>query len=250
MNIKMICAIVASSMLVACGEQSEAIKVTSDFWEGLSTNNKPLLESVLEKKKDAEFLSSGKSTLSGYEVLGEVSNGVEVKFSTFCYPDIIIPTVLKDVNGTKKVDFRATLKAQMTARKNAVALRKYCYEFEDKPLSGSLDGMPWAFNKTVSREINWGNEISINTTLYSENCDTKTYGECKKSSLIISNLDLNSEGGNFTNKVNVTVHVPPSDNHVITEGSYRVTTINNNKKVELSFNKDEFNNISGYYFIQ
>lgn len=250
MNIKMICAFVASSMLASCGEQSEAIKVTTDFWEGLSTNNKQLLESVLERKEDAEFLSSGKSTLSGYEVLGEVSNGVEVNFSTFCYPDMIIPTILKDVDGTKKVDFRATLTAQMKARKNAVALRKYCFEFEDKSLSGSLGGKPWAFNKTLSREINWGNEISINTTLYSEDCDTETYGECKKPSLIISNLDLNSEGGNFTNKINVTVHIPPSNNYVISEGSYRVSTVNNKKKIELSFKKDKLNNLSGYYFVQ
>jgi len=250
MNIKVIGVLVVSTILGACGQKNEAIQVTSDFWEGLSTNNKALLESVLENKEDAEFLSSGRFTLSDYEVLGEVSNGVEVKFSTFCYADMIIPTIIKDIEGAKKVDFRATLHAQMKMRKNAVPLEKYCYDFNDKPLSGRLGGDSWVFTQSKSREINWGNEITINTTLYSEDCDTETYGKCKKPSLIISNLDLNGEGGNFTNKVNVTIHIPPSDNHVVSTGSYRISTVNGKKKIELSFDVDPNNNLSGYYFVQ
>jgi len=238
------------SLQIACSEQNEAVKVTSDFWKGMSTNNKILLESVLENKSDAEFLSQGKSTLLNYEVLGEVPNGVEVKFSKFCYADMVIPTILKKVDGALKVDFRLTLREQMKAHRNAETLRAYCYDFDEKPLDGTLAGKPWSFVKSKSHEINWGDKITINTKLYSEDCDTETHGECTKPSLIISNLNLEGSGGNFTNAVNITIHVPPGDNQVISTGSYRVSRQGTNKKVELSFEHDPENKLSGYFIIE
>jgi len=237
-------------MQIACDGQSEPVQVTSIFWEGMTTNNKELLLSVLESKEDAEFLSQGKSTLKEYEVLAEVPGGVEVKFSRFCYADIIIPTILKEVNGSLKVDFRSTLREQFKANKSAVTLSKYCHDFDDKPLTGILNGHSWSFVKSKSREIDWGDTITTNTTLYSEDCDTEVSGKCSEPSLIISNLDLSGEGGNFNNRVNVTIHTPPGDNLVISTGSYRVSGKSGNKKVELSFNQDSQNIISGHFFIE
>ena len=249
-TIKLVIILCISNLLLGCTQQSESIKVTTDFWKGMATNNKELLESVLAKKEDAEFLSKGKSTLTNYEILGEVSGGVEVKFSKFCYPDITAPTILKSVDGSLKVDLFATLRAQMKAHKKAIPLRKYCYEFENKPLSGSLAGIKWSFVKSNSREINWGDKVTTNTTLYSEDCDTDTHGKCTKPSLLISHLDLAGEGGNFTNTVNVTIHTPPGTNHIISSGSYRVSNEGVNKKVEISFSDDEKNRLSGFYIIE
>lgn len=234
---------------VACNTEKESTRVVSDFWKGMATNDKALLASVLEDKKQAEFLSQGKSTLTNYEVLDEVPNGVEVKFSRFCYADMVIPTILKEVDGALKVDLRLTLRAQMAAYREAVPLKQYCYDFDDKPLSGKLNNIAWHFNKVVNREINWGDKITTNTTLYSEDCNTETYGECTQPSLIISNLDLTGVGGNFDNKVNVTIHIPPSDNVIISDGSYRVTESSEGKKVEISFKKANENTLSGYFIL-
>jgi hypothetical protein len=239
---------------IGCSQQSESIKVVSDFWKGMDKNDRVLLESVLENKADAEFLSQGKSTLSDYEVLGESEGeafeGVNVRFSRFCYADMIVPTILVEVDGKKKINFRRTLKVQMAAHKKAKPLRKYCYDFDEKQLSGNLGGKPWSFVQSKSRDIDWGDKVTTNITLYGESCDTDTYGKCTQPRLIISNLDLNSEGGNFTNKVNVTVHVPPGDNQVVSTGSYRVTQNKGHKKVELSFKQDGKNSLSGFYIVK
>lgn len=249
-NITILGSVLSLSLLSACGGESESVKVTKDFWKAFSTNDQALMASVLKNPKDAEFLAGGKSTLQKYEVLGEVAGGVEVKFSKFCYADMVVPTAIVDVDGKKKIDFMATLKAQMKAHKMAKPTKKYCYDFEEQPLSGKLNNTSWQFVEAYSREINWGDKVTTNTSLFSEKCDHETYGQCSLPNLIISNLDLNSEGGNFTNQVNVTIHVPPSDNIVVSTGSYRISKEGNQKKVELSFKQDEQNTLSGYFYLK
>lgn len=250
MKIMFILIVLNIVLISGCSEPNESTKVVSAFWKAFSENDKETLEQILENPEDAEFLMRGKPTVTNYEVLNEVEGGVNVRFSRYCYEDLISPTKLVNVNGRKKIALFPTLKAQIAISKTSTPLKKYCYEFDDKPLSGFLDGSPWLFKKAKNREIDWGTKITNNTTLYSEDCDTETFGKCTKPRLIISNLDLDSEGGNFTNKVNITIHKPPSDNQIITTGSYRVSRFNGEKKVELTFNHDNKNNLSGYYFIK
>jgi len=240
-----------SVLVSACSQKNESVDVVKTFWKGFSENDQLALASVLQNAEDAEFLASGKSTLSDYKVLGEVADGVEVKFSRFCYPDVIVSTRLVEVNGEKKIDFRSTLKAQMKAMKGVKTTKKYCYDFEDKPLSGVLSGQAWQFNKVHVRDINWGNKITQNITLYAEDCDVEMSGKCTEAKLIISNLDLQGEGGNFTNKKNVTIHIPPSDNIVVSTGSYKVSTLASGaKEIALSFKQDELNTLNGYFVLE
>lgn len=238
------------SVVMACSPKNESVQVVSTFWQAYSENDQQALASVLVKPEDAEFLAGGKSTLSHYEVLNEVADGVDVKFSRFCYPDVIVPTKLVNVSGQQKVDFMATLRAQMKALKNVQPLKKYCYDFDDKVLSGMLGGMPWSYKKMHVREINWGTKISQNISVYSEDCDVEMQGQCTAPKLIISNLKLEGEGGNFTNQENLTIHEPPGSNNVVSTGSYRISTdADGQKKVEISFSKDSDNHLSGYFFL-
>ena len=197
-----------------------------------------------------EFLASGSLTLKTYEIQDEIANGVNVKFSRFCYDDVVVPTIVKEVSGRFKVDFRATLKAQMQMMKSSKPNKKYCFDFENRPLSGKLNGQAWQFVKTHHQKIDWGNKVSISTKLYGEDCDASSFGSCGKSSLIISNLDLSGDGGNFNNTNNVTIHVPPSENLVVSTGSYRITNEGNQKKIELSFNYDDNNVINGFFLLE
>jgi len=254
MNRKLITSLslISLTLLVGCGDSEKQILV-KNYYEAMQAKDVERLKSLLKTPKNAEMFSpeSGFSmTSNNFEVQDDVAEGVNVKYARFCYADLIVPTVVISTENGYKVDLMATMKGQFKAMKETKPLKKYCYEFEDTPLNGQINGKPWSFVKSYAREINWGTEITTSTSFYSEDCDTETYGSCKAPSLIISNLDLTSEGGNFGGKENITVHIPPGDNEVISQGSYRISHVEQNKvKVELSFKADNGNFVNGYALI-
>ncbi|MEW6992048.1 hypothetical protein AADZ91_15370 [Colwelliaceae bacterium 6441] len=242
--------LVSLFLIAGCSQLSDSVRVTTAFWQAFNENDKQGLEAVLKAPKDAEFLVKGKSTHFDYEVLGEVAEGVEVKFSRFCYPDVIASTILVDVAGEKKVDFMATFRAQMAAMKGVSTTKKYCYDFNDVTLTGKLNGQAWSFVKTNIREINWGNKITQSVKVYAENCDVEAGGACTLPALNISNLKLDGEGGNFSNIENLSIYVYPSFNNIVSSGSYRITKLDDGrKKIELSFEKDRDNYLSGHFIL-
>ncbi|EGR0209231.1 hypothetical protein KZY42_003083 [Vibrio vulnificus] len=130
-------------------------------------------------------------------------------------------------------------------------VKKYCYEFEGHELSGKVNGQNWEVKKIDYREIDWGDKKSISISLHPEECNTEYSGECKKPKLIISNLNLNGDGGNMNSEENVTIHIPPSDNRVISKGSYRVTNDGQGgKMLEISFKFDEQNYLNGFVVLK
>jgi len=251
MNKKVLwCGVLVAGLLTGCSQKNESVEVVSTFWKAFVENDISALEAVLKNDGDAEFLASGRITLSNYEVLDEVPGGVEVKFSRFCYADAIAVTKVVDVKGKKKIDFRSTLLAQIQAMKDSKPTEKYCYEFKDKPLSGLINGQKWQSVKTHVADVDWGDKITQRVSIHSEDCDPEVYGKCKLPSLIISNLDLESEGGNFNNIHNLTIYTPPGDNKIISTGSYRISMLDNGaKKVELSFENDKKNYLSGHFVL-
>ena len=239
----------ASTLLVGCGD-SEKKTLVKSYFNAMQSKNVAMLQSILKTPKNAEMFSpeSGFSmTLKTFEILDDVDQGVNVKYSRFCYPDIVVPTVVVNTDSGYKVDLMATMKGEFNAMKEAKPLRKYCYDFEDKPLSGQLNGKPWSYVKSHSREINWGTNVTTNVSLYAEDCDMEYSGGCTLPKLIISNLNLDAKGGNLGQKENITIHTPPGDNETISQGSYRVTAVDEKTvKLELSFIADNGNVLNGH----
>ncbi len=236
-------------LLSGCGD-TEKQTIVKRYFEAMQAKDVATLKAIIKTPKNAEMFSpeSGFSfTSRNYEILDDVEQGVNIKYSRFCYDDLIVPTIVVTTEQGYKIDVMATMKGEFKAMKNTKTTKKYCYEFEDKPLSGTLNSTPWSFVKSHQREINWGNEITTSISLYSEECDAQYSGQCTKPSLIISNLNLNSTGGNLGPKENVTIHVPPGDNETVSQGSYRVSPIDDeNVKVELSFKTDEGDSLNGH----
>ena len=245
--------VIFSSLLTGCGT-SEKQTLVKRYFDAMQSKNVTELQSILKDPKNAEMFSpdSGFSmTSKNFEILDDVPQGVKVKYSRFCYSDVVVPTIVIKTDNGYKVDLMATMKGEFKAMKGAKPLKKYCYDFEDKLLNGQLNGKPWTFVKSYSREINWGTKITKSISLYSEDCNTEESGSCKNPSLIISNLKLESEGGNFGARENLTIHIPPGDNYTISQGSYRISIVeNNNMKLELSFKDDNSNFVNGYILLE
>jgi len=253
MKIEILSLAIFSTLLVGCGD-SEKQTLVKRYFNAMQSKDVVILQSILKKPKNAAMFSpeSGFSmTLKNIEILDEVDKGVNVKYSRFCYPDIVVPTIVVNTDSGYKVDLIATMKGEFKAMKEAKPLRKYCYDFEDKPLSGQLNGKPWNYVKSHSREINWGTSITTNVSLYAEDCDMEYSGGCNLPNLIISNLNLDAQGGNLGPKENITIHTPPGDNETISQGSYRVTAVDDKTvKLELSFIAGNGNALNGHIMLE
>jgi hypothetical protein len=136
---------------------------------------------------------------------------------------------------------------------NSEPVRKYCYDFDNSELSGKINGQAWSVKKIDSRVIDWGNKKSISISLHPEDCDIEDSGysgNCKRPKLMISHLNLKEDGGNMSNTENVTIYTPPSDNRIISRGSYRVTHKKQGQtKVEISFKYDNQNYLNGFFVL-
>jgi hypothetical protein len=207
------------------------------------------LKSILTDPKEAEFIADGNIslTIESYEVMEPTTDGVNVKFSRHCYPDIIVPTVISNKGDQSKVDLMATLQAQMKKMVGATTTERYCYGFTDQKMQGLLDGKPWQADNIQDAAKAYGIVGMESITLYSEPCPEEGGCFAVKSPRIILNFDLKSDGGNFSNKSNITLHFPPNKNQMVSTGSYRISSDGNGKtKLEISFFEDENNHIDGY----
>lgn len=238
-----------STLLAGCGESAKQALV-KQYFTAMQNKDVTTLKAILKNPKNAEMFApdSGFSMTSNkFTVLDEVPEGVNVKYSRFCYADILVPTIVVDTADGFKVDLMATMKGEFKAMKDSKPLKQYCYDFQDKPLAGKLNGKPWSYVNSHTREINWGNEVTQSISLYAEQCDAEQYGSCSKPSLIISNLDLTGTGGNLGAKENITIHVPPGNNDIISQGSYRVTHLDDQTiKLELVFTSDDGSTLNGH----
>ena len=237
-----------SLSITGCGSSEKQLLV-QQYFDAMQSNDVSTLRAILKNPKNADMFSadSGFSMSSkNIEVLDEVPQGVNVMYTRFCYADIIVPTIVIKTDAGYKIDLMATMKNEFKAMKNSKTLEKYCYAFDDMPLNGKLNGQAWSFIKSHNREIYWGTYTSTNISLYGEDCDVEFSGKCTLPYLIISNLNLSSDGGNLNTKENLTIHMPPSDNLIVSQGSYRVSKLENNTtKLELSFKVDDDNFING-----
>ena len=137
------------------------------------------------------------------------------------------------------------------ACRNYEPIKKYCYDFQNEELTGKINGELWGVKKIDQRVVNWGNKKTIEISLHPEVCDTEYVGKCLQPTLLISNLNLEGDGGNMTSSENITIHTHPSNNQIISKGSYRVHhQRDGSMKIEISFKHDEKNYLNGYVVVK
>lgn len=233
----------------AAGGETELVQ---KFWESVEQQDGDAIRPLLSEPEHAKYFSGRgafniKAFGESYEVMGAKSaNTVEVRFSRDCFTDSLYPTVLADTPDGLKVDVPATFKA-IKASPKPTHTRKYCYEFKDQPLAGTINGKPWSFAQAKHTELTFGDRKVRKTSLYKEACPDANCLETKSASILVGGLDFTADGGNFTGQQNITVYTPPGTNLQVREGSYRVTKLADGKtKLELSFKKDDDNHLNGY----
>ena len=235
------------TLLFSCSQSNEDVMVATKYWQAQKNKDMSALAATLADPKEIEMFKHMKFSANKF-IVSKVNDEVLVKLERFCYPDLVINMAIVDIKGIKKVDSKLTTRNFFeSAMKNNKPLKKYCYDFDDKRLSGKINGQMWDYKKVATRVVDWGTKKTISVSVYAEDCNTESYGYCKLPKLIISNLDLSSDGGNFTNSENITIHTPPSDNEIISKGSYRISHPNPDiTKIEISFEKGTQNFLNGF----
>ncbi len=248
---KFVWIIFATLLLLGCAQEDPKVDLVKRFWQAMDTNDAETLRQVLSDPKQAENFADGSVVLEveSYEVLEPAKEGVNVKFVRYCYPDIIVSTVISEKDGTPKIDLKATLQAQMKQMAGVKPTEKYCYQFQDRPMQGVINGKPWQADHMNRQMIDFGTKKEEKLSIVAEPCPQENCFMLSTPSVLVSNLDLSGDGGNFDNRNNITIFTPPGDNKILSEGSYRVSTSSDGKtKLELSFKDDSGDNINGYIF--
>ncbi len=242
-------------LLSGCNEHSDTeIEMVDKYWKSIQKNDVSALKGLISK---SEFNTSyGKdSGFSGFNLKGDVKIGkklkngnIETTFSVFCHSEYSIETVIIQNEGEKLIDGRATFLAMLKESRDIKPLKKYCYTFKNKLMSGKINGNDIVFRFLNKKIIDSGVSEKKIFELTTENCMVKNCSQSKSPTLLIRRLKLNTEGGNFTYKENITIYDPLTNHNLgITEGSYKISTNKNGKKkLEISFNLDKNNFLNGY----
>ena len=246
---KVILIVITSLLFIGCAQEDPKVNLVKRFWQAMDTNDAETLRQVLSDPKQAEFLAGGSVglALESYEVLESTKEGVNVKFARHCYPDVIVPTVVSEKNNMPKIDLMATFKSQMKQMAAVKPTEKYCYEFQDQPLKGLINGKPWEAHHIDRQVIDFGTRKEESFSIVAEECPEKNCLMLSSPKILISRLDLSSDGGNLDNSRNITIFTPPSDNKMVSQGSYRVSSTANGKtKLEISVKENDGDTINGY----
>jgi hypothetical protein len=248
--------LIPAIFISACSQSAEEKQLVQSFWEAIQAKDADALGHLIVNPSNSDLLL-GSAGLT-FELIGDSfkvltvndDNTVGVQFSRHCYPDTVLPTVLTKTDQGLRVDFAETFRKTAQNPQEPQPTKKYCYEFEDKPLSGVIDGQPWAANNIDATEMSFGSRSIKRVALHSEACPNDNCFSVKMPSIILDGLDLTGEGGYLNNKHSITIFTPPNTNIRISEGSYRVSELPNGKtKLELVFEKDWGNRVNGRVII-
>lgn len=236
-------------LLVGCGQKSAQTTIVEDFWRAMVSGDFDAVGQLVTNPEAAGFLEGSTIELEEgqYKVLGDIDGGVNVRFSSKCLADYTAPTVLAEVGGEPRVDLMGTLTAVMTAQAEAQPKKQYCYDFSDQPMQGKIGGEAWKAHHVNRAVYDFGTRKSEELKVVAEPCQDDWCNNLKSPSIIVSNLDLSGEGGDFSMDNNVTLVTPPNSNTIVSEGSYRVSPMSGGQvKLELSLHEDQNNTVNGF----
>lgn len=244
---KVVWMVLMASLLLGCAKQDANVDLVKQFWQAMAAGDAEALKPLLSDPRQAEFLANISLAIESYEVLDATQDGVNVKFVRHCYPDVIVPTIVVQKDGVPKVNFMATLQAQMKQMAGVEPTQQYCYEFKDQPMQGVINGQPWQARHVHRQVVDFGNRTEEKIAIYADACPQDNCFMVATPSILISKLDFSGAGGNLDNKKNVTLYTPPGNNVMVTQGSYRLFKSAEGKtRLEISFNHDAENAINGY----
>ena len=238
-------------IMFGCSQKDDDVVLVQKFWEAAQNKDVEALKVLISKPEIASMFAEG----NGISIdVGEIQIGKKLEngnvgftYKRFCYPEVASETKLVRIDGVSKVDVMATFKAKSKDANDIKPMKKYCYPFEDKQMTGKISGVTVTFiylNKSI---VNFGTHEEESYELTTEPCAGSECLTLKTPKILIHHLDFNNDGGNFNNAENITLFTPPHFNEFITEGSYRVTkSTPGNNKLEISFEKDKDNYINGY----
>jgi len=240
-------------ILLACGcSQSDPATILVDnFWSAVQNNDVALLETLMSEPENAGMF--GKD--SGFSINAEsisvgdkLDNGnVNVVIKRFCYPDSSLETKLVSINDKLKVDVRETINTMMKSVGDSKPTRKYCYSFDDQPMSGKISGKMVTMKYFNSEIVDYGTHKKESFVLTTEQCPDNNCYQLMTPKILLNDLNFESDGGNFSNTQNITLFTPPHFNSIIPSGSYRVTKTEAGRiRLEISFREDDDNYINGY----
>ncbi len=237
-------------LLVGCSNQDPKIELANKYWQALVDDDTELLKTIVETPNDENTQLMIKRGYSGDfpTILDINSNGVTVKIKRYCYPDLTTTTHINEVNGEFKVNHLDTMQSLFQVMRKAKTNKKFCYEFEDQPMQGKIDGKDW-------RPTHILEEPFLNSTvptLYESECELDKFGfkNCSKIMLFrFNNGNDKSQSGNFGDYTNMTMYSPPSNN-LIGLGSFKISQKTDvSYKLEITYKHDENNYISGFLVI-
>jgi len=247
---KAITAVAAIFLISGCSQKNPDRELVGSFWTAALAHDVATLQEIIMPPEYARMFASDtgmRFTFEDFEVLASEGDAVNVRFSRFCYPDSVAPTILATTGDGKKVDVKASIRAITKALADVETTRKYCYDFADQVLQGFINGKPWRFHHLDRQNYDFGTYKQESLKLVADACPDKYCLMLKTPGILIDNLDLAGEGGNLGNEQNLTIHTPPGDNLFVTTGSYRVTkTASGKTRLEISFRESEENYLNGY----
>lgn len=224
------------------------VNVVHEYIYAHKYKNYDKIEELLLDPSDILAIKYTSVEFKDYKIISEKNNSVRISFKRFCYDDPEIDIIVID----NRIDFKSTLRNILSEERNSKANKKYCYNFEDKKLSGTLNRINFNFlNYFENKTKDTNGNISRIKRIFAEKCDFIEMKNCKNSVINLSELDLSSDGGNFSDNNYISI-IDPKDKFefIVTEGSYRITDEYNEYKIEISFNLDSNNYLNGYFYVK
>ncbi|WP_162064027.1 hypothetical protein [Vibrio taketomensis] len=238
-------------LLIGCSEQESKLELSIQYWQALVENNTQKLDSIIlhAENQNDELVIKKRYTGERPVQVKEIDEGVLVSLSRYCFPDLKFTTYIAEIDGTLKVDHGKTMAALFKALRKAKTNKEFCYEFDDAPLQGKIDGKEW--RATMLVEVPF-----LNSTVHTLYGTDTVPGEFEGTSFPHINLfkfndgNAKSRSGNFGDYTRMTMYSPPGNN-MSGLGSFRVSQVTDESyKLEITYKHDDENYISGYFIVK
>ena len=170
-------------------------------------------------------------------------------FSRYCYADIAETTFISEIDGELKVNHMQTMHGMLKSARKAKTNKDYCFEFEDRPLQGVIDGKAWKAGYLVEEPFLSGRVH----TIYADGAEPNEYNGSSFPKIMLFRFDPGSaegKGGNFGDNTNITLYSPPGNN-MSGLGSFRVSEeAASGYKLDIFYKHDDDNYVSGYLMVK
>ncbi|EID0694584.1 hypothetical protein ACKOZO_004292 [Vibrio vulnificus] len=232
--------------LTGCFGKDQKLELANTYWRALVEDNDSVLNDIVKTVDDDLNIGYlGDMPI----ILDDVNeNGVQIKISRYCFPDIISTTYIDEVDGVLKVDHLKTISILTRMKRLTKTNKQYCYDFHGHPMKGKIGGKEWIPIKLVQEDY-FGSKVDV---LYSVDAEKNINTGELYPKVILFNFnhdDPKNNSGNFTDYTVLSMFISPGNN-LGGLGSFRVTDLtDDNYKLEITYEHDKENYVSGYLIV-